>query len=142
MGEIRVVVQLQNAIDAALKRRRKPVRSAEVEAVVDTGAVMTLLPEEIVAALGLERRGSMTAVLANDQKIELQIARNLQLTVVGREMTTDCLIGPVGCIPLVGQLVMERLDLIADPGKGTLTVRPDSPFRPTLALRSLAPALA
>ena len=53
-------------------------------------------------------------------------------------MTTDCLVGPPGCEPLIGQIVLERLDLIAYSLKQTLTPRPESPYLPTLKLKSLA----
>ena len=56
----------------------------------------------------------------------------LVLTALGRTMNTDCLVGPPQCEPLLGQVVLERLDLIVDPTKGQLTVRPESPFLPSL----------
>jgi clan AA aspartic protease len=133
---------LENVGDIYLREagklgRRKP-RSLEIDAVVDTGALMTLLPQDAVEALGLKTRGSTTVQLANDQKIELSVTEGLRLTVAGREMATDCLVGPPGCTALIGQIVMERLDLIADPRKRTLTPRPESPFRPTLMLKTAA----
>ena len=73
--------------------------------------------------------------LANDEKIELPIAGSLVLTAAGRTMTTDCLVGPPRCEPLLGQIVLERLDLVIDPTKRQLTVRPESPFLPTLKLK-------
>lgn len=50
-------------------------------------------------------------------------------------MKTDCLIGPPQCEPLIGQLVLERLDLIIDPLKGTITPRPESPYLVSLKLK-------
>lgn len=47
-------------------------------------------------------------------------------------------VGPPGCEPLLGQIVMESLDLIADPARRTLTPRPESPIEPTLKLKSAA----
>jgi len=131
MGEIRVKALLQN--ESGRGRRR---RAVEIDAVVDTGAVMTLLPQEVVEKLGLKLQGTTIVQLANDQKIELPCTRGFRLTIAGREMFTDCLVGPPGCEPLIGQLVMERLDLIADPGKRTLTVRPESPYLPTLKMKA------
>jgi clan AA aspartic protease len=132
MGEIRVKALLHN--DSSGGRRRR--RGLEIDAVVDTGAVMTLLPQEVAEKLGLKSRSTTIVQLANDQRIELPCSQGFRLTIAGREMFTDCLIGPPGCTPLIGQLVMERLDLIADPGRRTLTVRPESPYLPTLNMRS------
>ncbi len=139
MGEIRANVRLENEGDIILgeagKLGRRKIRALDIDAVVDTGAVMTLLPQEVVEALGVKTRGSIIVQLANDQKIELPRTSGLRLTIAGREMITDCLIGPPGCEALIGQIVMERLDLIADPAKRTLTPRPESPFLPTLKLK-------
>ena len=59
----------------------------------------------------------------------------LSLTLVGRQMDTDCLVGPPQCEPLVGQIVLERLDLIIDPVKRTVSPRPEPPFLPSLKLK-------
>jgi predicted aspartyl protease len=139
MGEIRVKVKLQNSMDwqqcheGRLPKSR--VRSAVIDGVADTGAVEILLPQDLVDRLGLPIIGKVIVRLANDQKIELDKAGNLALTIAGRMMTLDCLVGPPGCEPLIGQLVMEGLDLIADPRKRTLTPRPESPYLPTLKMK-------
>ena len=141
MGEIKAKVRLVNLRDTMrfedgnLPEDR--VRVREIEAVADTGAVLTLLPQDLVEALGLKTLRRVVVQLANDQKIELDLAGGLELTVAGRTVTTDCLVGPPGCTPLIGQIVMEALDLIADPVKRTLTVRPESPYLPTLNLKRL-----
>jgi clan AA aspartic protease len=132
MGEVRAHVILENESDAWLK---KTPRRIEIDALVDTGAVMTLLPQDAVEALGLPIDGNITVTLANEQKIELPRARFLSLTIGDRQMDTDCLVGPPECEPLIGQLVLERLDLIVDPGRQTLSPRPESPFRPSLKLK-------
>lgn len=132
MGEVRAHVILENESDAWLK---KAPRRIEIDALVDTGAVMTLIPQDVVEALGLPLDGNITVTLANEQKIELPRARFLSLTIGDRQMDTDCLVGPPECEPLIGQLVLERLDLIVDPGRQTLSPRPESPFRPSLKLK-------
>lgn len=139
MGEIRATVRLENYADQVLfgagRIAKRKIRVREIDAVVDTGAVMTLLPQDLVDALGLKIFDRVIVQLANDQKIELDQAAAFMLTVAKRSMITDCLVGPPGCVPLIGQLVMERLDLIADPARRTLTPRPESPFHPTLMLK-------
>lgn len=142
MGEIRVKARLENEGDVLLRKMkqfsRRKIRALEIDAVVDTGAVMMLLPHEAAEALGLESRGTVIVQLADDQKIELVRAGGILLTIAGRQMTADCLIGPPGCESLIGQIVMESLDLIPDPVKRTLTPRPESPFLPTLKLKAAA----
>ena len=142
VGEIRVKVRFENDMDARLcgagKLAKKRVRTAAVEAVVDTGAVMLLLPQELVEKPGLEVFDKTIVALADERRVSMDRAGGLVVDIGGRKMVTDCLVGPPGCEPLIGQLIMESLDLIADPAKRTLTPRPESPLRPTLKMKVAA----
>ena len=111
------------------------VRRVEIDALVDTGAVMTLLPQDVVEALGLPIDGKVIVTLADESKVELPRARLLSLTIANRQWDTDCLVGPPQCEPRIGQLVLERLDLIVDPLKQVVSSRPESPFLPSLKLK-------
>ena len=139
MREVRANVVLENQWDRILAEAghldASRIRRAEVDALVDTGAVMTLLPQDVVEALGLPLDGMITVTLANEEKIELPRGRLLSLTHGDRQMDTDCLVAPPQCEPLLGQLVLERLDLIVDPVKQQVLPRPESPFRPSLKLK-------
>lgn len=139
MGEVRTRVTLENQGDRVLAEAGHldiaRVRRVELEALVDTGAVMTLLPQDVVEALGLPLDGNIIVTLANEDRVELARARFLSLTIGGRQMDTDCLVGPPQCEPLVGQLVLERLDLIVDPIRRVISPRPESPFLPSLKLK-------
>ena len=86
----------------------------------------------MVEALGLDAIDKAVVTLANDAHVEMTLAGPLTLTAVGRSMHTDCLVGPPRCEPLLGQVVLERLDLVVDPARRQLTVRPESPFLPSL----------
>ncbi|WP_414580779.1 hypothetical protein [Scytonema sp. PCC 10023] len=59
IGEVRVQVKLTNAVDEALVNRGllnpNQLRVHETQALVDTGAVRTVLPREIVEKLGLQQ---------------------------------------------------------------------------------------
>jgi clan AA aspartic protease len=144
VGEIRVKVRLKNDGDLFESRQGrlgdKGIRAAEIDALVDTGAVMMLLPRDLIERLGLDVFDRTTVTLADEQKIELDKAGTLAVTIAGRTMKTDCLVGPAGCEPLIGQLVLEALDLIPDPGKKTLAPRPESPDGPTLKMKFLISA--
>lgn len=139
MGEVRTKVLLENEADSVLASAgyisKDKVRRLEVDALVDTGAVMTLLPQEVVEKLGLELDGNVIVTLADDRKIELRKARFLSLTIGDRQMDTNCLVGPPQSEPLIGQIVMESLDLIVDPLQRRLTPRPESPFIPSVKMK-------
>ena len=135
--EIREKIVIFNEADEVLRGRGiiSEVRKVEVEALVDTGAVMTLIPEDIKEYLGLEDRGKVIAVLADERKMELPKAGTARVEIAGRSFSTDCLVGPPGCEVLVGRLILEALDLIIDSVKGEVTPRPESPFLPTLKMK-------
>lgn len=57
------------------------------------------------------------------------------LHVCGRRMDTDCLVGPPLCEPIIGQLVLEALDLVLNPAKRTITVNPEYPNIPHLKMK-------
>ncbi len=126
MGEIRTNITLKNPQNEKM---------VTLDAMIDTGAVMLLLPQDAVEEIGLVTIDKRIVVLANEQKIEMNLAGPVSVQIGKRKMNTDCLIGPPGCEPLVGQIIMEALDLIADPIRKTITPRPESPFLPTLKLK-------
>ena len=56
MGEVRADIIVENSKDRVLKedgRKRRKIRTRKVDALVDTGAVMMLLPQDLVEDLGL-----------------------------------------------------------------------------------------
>ena len=62
----------------------------------------------------------------------MPVAGRLTIRIGDLEMSTDCIVVPEQAEAVVGQIVMERLDLIADPLNQTLGPRPESPDRPLL----------
>ena len=98
----------------------------------DTGAVMLALPEDVVVRLGVPVVDSITTIYADGRRGELPVTDTLTIRIGDRRMGTECIVVPEGAEALVGQLVMERLDLIPDPLNQTLGPRPESPDRPLL----------
>src|SRR5271167_756222 len=77
MGEIRVKVLLTNAADETANRRRKLKKSAirrfEADALVDTGAVRSVIPLHVMQALGVMPRGYRMAEYADGRKESVAI---------------------------------------------------------------------
>ena len=107
--------------------QRPPVR-----AVADTGAMMLALPADVVSRLGIVEVGSVNAICADGRRGDLPFAGPLTVRIGDRVMATDCVVVPAGADALIGHIVMERLDLIADCTHQTLGPRPESPDRPLL----------
>ncbi|MEC4814918.1 MAG: aspartyl protease family protein [Scytonema sp. PMC 1069.18] len=72
MGEVRVKVKLTNAIDEELVNRGllnpNQLRIYETEALVDTGAVRTVIPMQVVQQLGIRIRGQQIAKYADGRQ--------------------------------------------------------------------------
>ncbi|MCY3557676.1 MAG: clan AA aspartic protease [Chloroflexi bacterium] len=136
MGEIVVAIELENPVDRQLSEadalRDQAVRSEKIDAVVDTGAVMLALPVGLVTRLGIPTRRTISTSYADGRRGELPVAGPLTIRIGNREMSTDCIVVPESAEALVGQVVMETLDLIPDPLQRTLDPRPESPDRPLL----------
>lgn len=139
MGEITVDAELENAEDrGSFERghcRESDIRRSTVEAIVDTGAVMLVLPQNVVERLGVGIRRTVIVSYADERKEERPVAGPLTVRIGNRFMSTDCIVGPPLSEPLIGQIVMEALDLAADCTNRTLAPRPESPDYPLLKLK-------
>ncbi|MEC4814866.1 MAG: clan AA aspartic protease [Scytonema sp. PMC 1069.18] len=134
MGEVPVKVQLTNAIDEALVSRGmlnpNRLRIYETEALVDTGAVRTVLPTSIVQQLGLRIRGWL--LFANGTEESIGVTEPVIIELEGRETTEATLV--TGNIVLIGQTVLETLDLLVDCQKQRLVPNPEHPNYPVLRI--------
>lgn len=138
MGEIVVAVELENPGDRAVVERgygqESDVRRSTIEAVADTGAMISMLPQNVVERLGIAIYRTVVVTYADERTEDRPVAGPVTMKIGNRSMNTDCVVGPPNSQPLVGQIVMEGLDLIADCTKRTLTPRPESPEYPQLRL--------
>ncbi len=138
MDEIVVDIGLENVGDRELAKagylQEADVRRATVKAVADTGAVMLALPEDVVDRLGVDVVGSVACSYADGRRGERSVAGPLTIRIGDRWMPANCVVIPAGADALVGQVVMEQLDLVVDCATQTLGPRPESPDRPLLRL--------
>ena len=139
MGEISVSVALENTADRNIAdaglRDESTIRRTRVDGVVDTGAVMLVLPENVVDRLGLERQRKVVVSYADDRRESRSVAGPVTIHIGDRFMITECVVGPPLSEPLIGQIVLEALDLIADCTNRTVAPRPESPDYPLLKLK-------
>jgi clan AA aspartic protease len=82
---------------------------------VDTGATFALLPEDLVARLGLVRSPRLATVeLADGTRREMPFTTVL-VGLAGREAPATALIAPSGTEPILGVGALEALGLSVDP---------------------------
>jgi clan AA aspartic protease len=132
MGQVMTKVTLWNSTDLDNVERglipREAVRQVELEALVDTGATTLVLPHDVVDALGLTIFDHLPVRLADGKGYTWPVAGSLRISILGRETYCDAYVAPVGAPALIGQIPLERLDLIVDPKSQEVRVKyPDGP---------------
>jgi clan AA aspartic protease len=128
MGIVMTKVRLMNENDWLYKEwgRLEPdqVRSLELEMVVDTGAAMAAIPQEVAEALELPLRNYRKPVRLADGTVREFDVVGVAFEILGREEHCSFLVLPRGTTPLLGQVPLELLDLVVAPGTGEVTTNP------------------
>jgi predicted aspartyl protease len=134
MGEIRVEATLTNAVEESLAASEKtsglPVRSVRANAVVDTGAVRSVLPARVAEQLGVRRFTEDLVRYADGHVETVPVVGPIVFSILDRQTTDDAYV--LGDEILIGQTVLEKLDLLADCRNCRLVPNPDHPDGPVL----------
>jgi len=109
-------------------------KKVEIDAVIDTGATMIVLPQDIVKKLGLKKVRKAKVRYANNKTELKSIYGVVTITIKGRKGNFDVLAEVNGAQPLVGQVVLETLDLVVDPKKRIVAPNPMSPDMPMVEI--------
>ena len=97
--------------------------SATVAALVDTGAVHTLLPSNVLAVLGITPTGQMDIRTA-DNRISVIATGDAVLEVEGVRDEVKIMFGAPGGMTLLGASTLERLEFGVDPVRERLIPGP------------------
>jgi hypothetical protein len=109
------------------------VRRALVKVAGDTGAVMTMLPQDLVEALGVRVRRTAVVTYAGERNELRPVAGPITVIVAKRSATVECVVGPPTSEALLGQIPLEAMDLLIDCNQQRLMPRPESPYLPLLS---------
>ena len=126
MGKVVEKVRIVSVFDRS--------KAVEVDAVIDTGATMVVLPQDIVDALGLMKIRDTSVRYANNRVETKTIYGVVAIEVKGRTGDFDVLAEVAGTQPLIGQVVLETLDLVVEPRSRSLTPNPASPDLPMVEI--------
>jgi len=126
MGKVIEKIKLTSLFDAT--------KTMEVDAVIDTGATMLGLPQNLIQQLNLRRLREVTVKYANNDRQQKFIYAALFVEIKGRIGTFDVLAEAEGSEPLVGQMILEELDLVVEPGSRRLVPNPRSPEMPMVEI--------
>ena len=137
MGSVMTKLTLWNNTDLDNVNRglmkAEDVRTAELEALVDTGATQLVLPIDVCERLGLRHGRTVPVLLADGTDREMTYYTSLHISILGRDMSCDALAAPEGTTALIGQIPLEALDLVVDPKSRDLRTNPAHPDGPVMA---------
>jgi predicted aspartyl protease len=129
MGKVVVGAKIEHLHDLfeVQKGQRAPeaVRKIEVsDALVDTGATGLGVPKRLLAGMDLlplrDRQARTSSGVAT-----FKIFGAVRLTVQGRDCNCDVMELPDECPVLIGQVPLELLDFVVDPGRQRLIGNPE-----------------
>lgn len=132
MGEIRVQVKLTNGGDEELAAQGKlqaaDVRFATVNAIVDTGAVRSVIPRTVLERLGVSAFDRDAVRYADGHVETVDVVGPIRFYIFDRKTNDDAYL--LGDEVLIGQTVLEKLDLLADCKNQRLVPNPAHPDGP------------
>jgi clan AA aspartic protease len=137
MGEVRTKATLINAMDEALARRGQisvdQIRQYEADALVDIGAVRSVLPAHVVQQLGLDIRGQRVVEYADGRNEAVDVTESVVINIGGRDTLEEALV--LGDEVLIGQTVLEKLDLLVNCYEQKLVPNPAHPDQPVTKVK-------
>lgn len=137
MGEVRVKVKLTNAIDLGMARRGKisndEIRRYEADTLVDTGAVSSVVPLNVMKQLGVLSIGTRVAEYAGGRKDAVDLTEPIVFDIIGRETTESAMV--LGDEVIIGQTVLEVIDMFVDCHNQRLVPNPAHPDQPVVKIK-------
>lgn len=137
MGEVRTKVVITNAIDEELARRGQmsadQIRSYEADALVDTGAVRSIIPPHVVEQLGLSIRGQRVVEYADGRKDVVDLTGPVLFRILDRDTIEEALV--LGDEVLIGQTVLEKTDVLVDCNSRRVIPNPAHPDQPVTKVK-------
>src|ERR1051326_6748732 len=93
MGEVRVKVKLTNGSDELLFKAgtldQNRIRRCEADAMVDTGAIRSVIPESVAKQLGLPTRDFRTVAYADGRTESVPLTGPLVFDIDGRDRSEE-----------------------------------------------------
>ncbi len=137
MGEVRIKVKLTNSYDESRRQRgeigKDEVRRYEADALVDTGAVSSVIPVNVMKILGLLSRGERVAEYADGRQDIAELTEPIIFDIIGRETEEGAMV--LGDEVIIGQTTLEVLDLLVDCNNRKVIPNPAHPDQPVVKIK-------
>ena len=118
MGIVSTTITLRNPL--------KNQNSVEMEAKVDTGSILLVIPGEIARRFEFPAIRTELVKYANEQIAERTIVGAVQIEICGRTGWFEAIVEPSKSYALIGAVVMESLDLVVEPRSQAIYPNPRS----------------
>jgi clan AA aspartic protease len=139
MGLVYADIELISGDDSVLHRRGhindSEIRRMMVNVLVDSGALMLAINEEIKTRLGLQQVDTRSAQLADGTLIDVEVVGPIEVRFANRRSMVDAVVLPGDAEPLLGVIPMEDMDVLVDPQQRRLVVNPEHPNIVQLSLK-------
>jgi clan AA aspartic protease len=131
MGLTYAEIELANAGEIYLAQRGymipENIKRKTVKALVDSGAYMLAINEQIKDELNLLKVDEQLAELADGSKVKLEIVGPVEVRFENRRANVDAMVLPGDSEVLLGAVPLEELDVVILPSEQRLAVNPASP---------------
>lgn len=139
MGLVYAEIELISGDDLALHRRgyirEEDIKRMKVSALVDSGAEMLAINEQVKDDLNLFVLDTQRAELADGSKVELEIVGPVEIRFANRRASVDAIVLPGNVQILLGAIPMEEMDVLVDAKRQQLIVNPEHPDKPEKLLK-------
>ena len=139
MGVVRIEIELENYGNRIEflngKLAEADIRRHTMTGIVDTGARMLALPQDVVEVLGLREIRTIVVTYADARREERPVAGPVMLTMAGRKVLSEATVLPPSEGAVIGLIPLRATDLHVDHGRQRLMPSPGSPIYPLMDLR-------
>lgn len=138
MGNVYADITLINGIDIAMAKRHaigeEEIRQTTVRMLVDSGAFMMAINENIQACLDLPFIETRYLSLADEARQEYDVVGPIHVKFSNRTAVCSAVVLKGDCEPLLGAIPMEEMDVLIHPKRQELIINPEHPEGAVLRL--------
>ena len=131
MGLVYAEIELISVDDIVLSRhgflQEDKIKRLTVNALVDTGAYMLVISDQIRQQLGLPLIEEQMFRMADDTERRGEVVGPVEVRFENRRASVDAVVLPGALEVLLGSIPLEDLDVTIDPRQQRLIVNPKSP---------------
>ena len=139
MGLVYAEIDLISVDDMVLHRRgyleEEKIKQVRVSALVDSGAYMLCINENVKAQLDLPLIEKQFSRMADETLLELEVVGPVEIRFENRSTTLRAIVLPRNSEVLLGAIPLEDMDVLIDPKRQKLVVNPEHPYVATKHLK-------